>query len=85
MDSHIDGVSDEVLVDIIQELRELEIHYSWSDEELAEEYHTVQNHLREQRIVNCDSCDEEKEYVDEPMISGVTGYFCTNPECPVDG
>lgn len=32
----------------------------------------------------CDECGEPKEYVEEPMISGFTGYVCTNDHCPVD-
>lgn len=34
--------------------------------------------------VTCDECSKEKEYVDEPMISGFRGYLCTNENCPVD-
>lgn len=32
----------------------------------------------------CKRCGEPKEYVDEPMVSGIRGYFCTNDDCSVD-
>lgn len=32
----------------------------------------------------CDECGEEKEFVDEPMISGFRGYLCTTDDCVVD-
>jgi hypothetical protein len=35
--------------------------------------------------VICRFCGEEKERVDEPMVSGVRGYFCMTEECPIDG
>jgi hypothetical protein len=33
----------------------------------------------------CKECDTDKEYVDEPVISGIRGWFCTNDDCGVDG
>ena len=33
----------------------------------------------------CEVCGEPKEYVDEPMMSGVRGYFCMTEGCPIDG
>lgn len=32
----------------------------------------------------CDECGEPKTLVDEPVVSGVRGWFCHNEECPVD-
>lgn len=32
----------------------------------------------------CEECGEVKEFVDEAMISGVRGYYCTNDDCPRD-
>lgn len=32
----------------------------------------------------CGECGEEKEYVDEPIISGFRGYLCVNDECKTD-
>jgi hypothetical protein len=34
--------------------------------------------------ITCDECGVEKEYVDEPMMSGYRGYLCTNESCPRD-
>lgn len=33
----------------------------------------------------CEECGEEKEYVNEPMMSGTVGYFCMTDGCPIDG
>lgn len=32
----------------------------------------------------CDECGDLKKHVDEPMMSGFTGYICVNTECAVD-
>jgi hypothetical protein len=32
----------------------------------------------------CNECGETKEYVDEALMSGFTGYLCVNEDCPVD-
>lgn len=32
----------------------------------------------------CSECDQPMTAVDEPVVSGVTGYFCMNKECPYD-
>lgn len=32
----------------------------------------------------CDECGEEKEYVNEPLVSGVRGWFCVNDDCMMD-
>jgi hypothetical protein len=32
----------------------------------------------------CDGCDEPKEYVDEPMVSGYRGWVCPNEGCHYD-
>lgn len=33
---------------------------------------------------DCPECGVEQTYVDEPMISGFSGYLCTNDDCPRD-
>lgn len=35
-------------------------------------------------MVSCKKCGEEKEHIDEPMVSGFVGYLCTNDNCPRD-
>ena len=35
-------------------------------------------------MVECKNCGSEKECVEEPMISGFTGYLCKNENCYVD-
>jgi hypothetical protein len=37
-----------------------------------------------QDIPECSLCGEEKEFVDEPIISGFRGYLCTNDDCAYD-
>jgi hypothetical protein len=32
----------------------------------------------------CYKCGEEKTHVDEPMVSGVVGWFCMNDDCVID-
>ena len=32
----------------------------------------------------CDECGEPKTFVDEPVVSGVRGYYCMNGDCPRD-
>jgi hypothetical protein len=32
----------------------------------------------------CPDCGEDREWVEEPMISGFRGFVCTNDDCPRD-
>jgi len=32
----------------------------------------------------CPNCGEDREWVDEAMVSGVRGFVCTNNSCPRD-
>ena len=32
----------------------------------------------------CPDCDEDREWVEEPMISGFRGFVCTNDDCARD-
>ena len=35
-------------------------------------------------VMTCNECGEEKEYVEEPMVSGFKGYLCVNDDCVMD-
>jgi len=35
-------------------------------------------------VAECPDCGEEREWVEEPQISGVRGFICTNTDCPRD-
>ena len=84
MSNSIEGVDDETLSDIIFELGQKASRISWTDEEHAEQYRAVALFLRNQKNVECEECGEQKEYVDEPMMSGFRGYLCTNDDCVFD-
>jgi hypothetical protein len=32
----------------------------------------------------CGGCGEPKEYTNEPMVSGIRGWFCMNDDCVMD-
>jgi hypothetical protein len=39
---------------------------------------------KEQDPPMCRECDEPKNYVYEPIITGFTGFVCTNEDCMMD-
>jgi hypothetical protein len=84
-DTKLEGVSNNALCEAIRKVQGAADYVGWTDPEREKELLRVATHLKNQRIKPCDECGEAKEYVNEPMMSGVTGYFCVNEECPIDG
>ena len=46
--------------------------------------HRVVDTVESVRRALCPDCETEREFVDEPMVSGFRGYVCLNNECPRD-